>query len=217
MIPEVSIDFGEELFSATTVGVLFHSATGSIIISDCHFGKTTHFRRHALPIPEKAIQKDLNRLEQITKTLNPKRIIFLGDLFHSAENREWNMLSEFLTDRIKLPLILVMGNHDILSAQCYEKAGFELQSRYFIGNIALVHDLEDFKTNSRFVISGHIHPGYRLRGNGRQQVLLPCFYVGSTSLIMPAFGSLTGLAAVEKKHKTDRVFCFTQSKIYEVP
>jgi DNA ligase-associated metallophosphoesterase len=216
MIAETNIKFGATEFIATSESVLYHHATGKLIISDCHFGKTTHFRRHALPIPESAIQKDLLRLESIANRLNPKEIIFLGDLFHSHENREWNILSEFLYTRIKCPLTLVLGNHDILNQKLYEKAGFVIKKQDTIGDIDLLHDISDSTAESIYSISGHLHPGFRIKGSGRQQILLPCFYMGANSLIMPAFGSLTGLAVMQKKQKSDRVFCFTSDRIFEV-
>lgn len=216
MTAETQISFGRTQFTATSDGVLFHQDSGKLIISDCHFGKTTHFRRNALPIPEQAMQKDFLRLEAVVNRLKPNSIIFLGDLFHSYENREWNILSEFLYTRIKSQLVLILGNHDILHQKSYEAAGFELKTHDTINDVCLVHDLADASNESKFNISGHLHPGYKIKGNGRQQILLPCFYVSSSSLIMPAFGSLTGLAIMEKKHKTDSIFCFTSNSIFEV-
>lgn len=213
---ESVIDFGGELFTATTDGVLFHPASGNLILSDCHFGKTTHFRKNALPLPERAMQKDFDRLEAIVSKLNPSKIVFLGDLFHSHANREWDLLSEFLYTRIKCRCTLVLGNHDILGKTHYEQAGFELKMLDSIGSVSLIHDLTDKTEEVIFSISGHLHPGYRIKGTGRQQFSLPCFYVGEKDLIMPAFGSLTGLSILEKKQKTDRIFCFTSNSIFEV-
>lgn len=216
MNKEILIPFGETLFTAHSEGFLFHSESGSLIISDCHFGKTTHFRKHALPIPELAIQRDFLRLKAVADHMQPSRIIFLGDLFHSGSNREWDILSEFLYTHIKATVILVMGNHDILPHQIYREAGFELTDCYPLGEIACVHDKNEVPNKAAFTISGHIHPGYRLSGTGRQKLSLPCFYAGSNHMIMPAFGSLTGLSIIEKKDKKDRVFCYTPERIFEV-
>lgn len=213
---ESNLLFGEEQFTATAEGVLFHPVSGNLIVSDCHFGKTTHFRKHALPVPEQAIEKDFDRLEDIAGRLNPTGITFLGDLFHSFANREWDLLSEFLYTRISCKRTLILGNHDILSLKLYEDAGFYVKTDDFLGQICLIHDLSDKTTDSKYSISGHLHPGYRIKGNGRQQFSLPCFYVGEKDLIMPAFGSLTGLSILEKKQKTDRIFCFTSNSIFEV-
>jgi DNA ligase-associated metallophosphoesterase len=213
---ETSIIFGGESFTATSDGVLLHAASGNLFVSDCHFGKTTHFRKNALPIPEQAMKKDFMRLEDVVKRLNPNRIVFLGDLFHSRENREWDMLSEFLYTRINRPLTLVLGNHDILNKQAYERAGMTLAHEFILGKIHFVHEHANDKQHSAFVVSGHIHPGYHLKGAGKQQLLLPCFYFGKHHAIMPAFGSLTGLSEVEKIHKADKVYCFTPDKIFVV-
>jgi DNA ligase-associated metallophosphoesterase len=214
--PESTLLFGEEQFTATAEGVLFHPVSGNLLVSDCHFGKTTHFRKNALPVPEQAIEKDFNRLEEIVIRLNPSGITFLGDLFHSFVNREWDLLSNFFYTRIPCKRTLILGNHDILSSKLYEDAGFHVKTTDFIGQISLIHDVSDKTAESKFSISGHLHPGYRIKGSGRQQFSLPCFYVGEKDLIMPAFGSLTGLFIMEKKRKTDRIFCFTSNSIFEV-
>ncbi len=216
MNKELLIPFGETLFTAHSEGFLFHPETGSLIVSDCHFGKTTHFRKNAIPIPELAIQRDFLRLKAIVDRLQPSVIVFLGDLFHSAANREWDMLSEFLYTHIKTPVILVKGNHDILPNNIYQEAGLELTQCYQLEKISCIHDFNEIQTHAEFTISGHIHPGFKLSGSGRQKLSLPCFYVGTKHMIMPAFGSLTGLSIVEKTAKNDRVFCFTQEKIFEV-
>ena len=213
---EAGILFGGEEFTATSEGVLLHAETGHLFISDCHFGKTTHFRKNALPIPEQAMKKDFLRLEAIVNRLNPYRIVFLGDLFHSYENREWDMLSEFLYTRIKRPLTLVLGNHDILNKQAYAGAEITLLHEFILGEIRFVHEITTGQQQNQFMVCGHIHPGYRLKGIGRQQILLPCFYFGERHAILPAFGSLTGLCGIEKKTKTDRIYCFTPDKIFAV-
>ena len=216
MTNEILVPFGGSHFLLNSEGVLFHQETGQMIVSDCHFGKTTHFRKNALPVPEKAISIDFERLKAITEKLNPERICFLGDLFHSTMNREWEMLSEFLYTQINCRLTLVLGNHDILNSQAYEHAGFELTDTLMLGNICCIHDRQTNINENVFTISGHLHPGYRIKGLGRQQITLPCFYMGSKELIMPAFGSLTGLHVLDKREKTDRVFCFTPGNIFEV-
>jgi DNA ligase-associated metallophosphoesterase len=216
MKDEIHVSFGGSHFLLSSEGVLFHRETGLMIISDCHFGKTTHFRKNALPVPEKAIMNDFQRLKSVTDKLKPNRICFLGDLFHSTMNREWGMLSEFLYTHIKCRLTLVLGNHDILTSRAYESAGFEITDTLMVGNICCIHDLHNTNSKMNFTISGHLHPGFKIKGLGRQQITLPCFYMGANQLIVPAFGSLTGLHLLEKTDKTDRVFCFTPGNIFEV-
>jgi metallophosphoesterase superfamily enzyme len=42
-------------------------------------------------------------------------------------------------------------------------------------------------------IAGHVHPGFTLFGAGRQSAKLPCFYMHQQTMLLPAFGGLTGL------------------------
>ncbi|HNU41619.1 MAG TPA: phosphoesterase, partial [Cyclobacteriaceae bacterium] len=65
-------------------------------------------------------------------------------------------------------------------------------------------------------LSGHIHPAVRLKGTGRQSVMLPCFYFGKQQGILPAFGSFTGMARIVPK-KEDRIFVIAENKVIAYP
>lgn len=66
-----------------------------------------------------------------------------------------------------------------------------------------------------FNLAGHIHPGVRLRGMGRQQVTLPCFYFGEGQGLLPAFGAFTGLGLIHPKN-TDAVYVITENEVIPV-
>ena len=67
----------------------------------------------------------------------------------------------------------------------------------------LIHENNKNTINQIYTISGHVHPGYRLKGKAKQSINLPCFYVGKKNLILPAFGELTGLYAIKKENQED--------------
>ncbi len=211
------IVFQGERFQCSSLRTLYHPLTGTLVVSDCHFGKTTHFRKNALPLPEMATNKDFDRLALALNQFAVKHVVFLGDLFHSHENREWQMLSDFLYSYPYLTFTLVKGNHDILPLEAYKRAGITITAAVKINNLYLVHDIDETEALSGPFISGHIHPGYRIKGLGKQQLSLPCFFAGNNNLIMPAFGSLTGLALIDKLSAGDRVYCFTEKQFYPLP
>jgi metallophosphoesterase superfamily enzyme len=76
------------------------------------------------------------------------------------------------------------------------------------GPFLFVHDLKDAIDETpagRYVFSGHIHPGIRLSGPGKQSVRLPCYVFSENHALLPAFSHFTGLALIDPE-KTDRVF-----------
>jgi metallophosphoesterase superfamily enzyme len=52
-------------------------------------------------------------------------------------------------------------------------------------------------------------------GKARQQIKLPCFWQKDNALIMPAFGSLTGLKRI-KPGKGDKVFLVSEGRIIAI-
>ena len=64
-----------------------------------------------------------------------------------------------------------------------------------------------------YVVAGHLHPGADLVGAGRQRVRLPCFWFGSRTAVLPAFGDFTGLWPIVPA-VGDRVFVIADGEIF---
>ena len=63
----------------------------SLILSDLHFGKTGHFRKSGIGVPQDIFKKDLQRLFSQIQFFNPTTLLYVGDLFHSHANKELDM------------------------------------------------------------------------------------------------------------------------------
>jgi len=50
----------------------------TLILSDLHFGKTGHFRKAGIAIPQNVYKKNLPRLGLSNKRFNPSNITILG-------------------------------------------------------------------------------------------------------------------------------------------
>jgi metallophosphoesterase superfamily enzyme len=66
-----------------------------------------------------------------------------------------------------------------------------------------------------FNFHGHIHPGVRLRGKGRQSVVLPCFFFGKNYGVLPSFGDFTGLYKLVPR-KSDKVYVIAEDSVIEM-
>jgi uncharacterized protein len=186
---------------------LFWESAMTLVVSDLHFGKTGHFRREGIAIPQTVYQEDLHRLMAQIQYFKPRRIIFTGDLFHSVENSEHALFARWRTS-IDAELILVRGNHDILSPRDYEILGISTHAQCFSeGVFDFVHDPAESQISGegRHRICGHLHPGIRLSGMGKQSLRLSCFYSTPEITILPAFSKFTGLSLIDLQ-PGDKVF-----------
>ncbi|MBK7651255.1 MAG: ligase-associated DNA damage response endonuclease PdeM [Flammeovirgaceae bacterium] len=187
----------------------------TVLMADLHFGKINHFRKAGIPVPARANDKNAESLIAVLQATKPERVIFLGDLFHSHYNEDWEVLGQIRKNFINCSFELVLGNHDILSALQYERNQMKCYANELReGDFILTHEPMPDVPEGLYNLSGHFHPGVTLRGSGKQSVMLPCFYFGQNQGILPAFGSFTGMARIMPR-KEDRVFVIAEDKIID--
>lgn len=185
----------------------------TLFCSDIHLGKASHFRKAGIAISGKTGIKDLDRIAFQIRDRNPSRIVFLGDLFHSEYNSEWEAFIDLRNHFSDVEFILVEGNHDIMDKSFYERANVTvLEEGYIEEGMEWRHHPSELGTH--FQMAGHIHPGLRLYGKARQSIKLPCFVLEPSRLIFPAFGRLTGAVNYEGPEGT-RYLCITDKEIAE--
>jgi DNA ligase-associated metallophosphoesterase len=194
---------------------IFWDEEKTLIIADVHLGKVGHFRKAGIGIPKQMEQYDLAVISDLIQEYKATKIIFLGDLFHSDMNNDWDWLVMWRSLFCKIEIVLVLGNHDILNNKFYTELKFELHNTLNIGPFLFSHqplDPKDLQGEKNYVICGHIHPGVALKGGARQHLTLPCFHFGINQAIIPAFGKFTGKVCV-KNIKGDKVFAILKNKV----
>lgn len=177
----------------------------TIIIADLHLGKTSHFRKAGIPIPNAAKAADQMALMHLLRQAKPDRLIVLGDLFHSASNSECEDLSMITSQFPEVEFELVLGNHDILEPAAYRSMDFSTCERMELGALLLTHEPLEQVPEGQLNLHGHLHPGIRLVGKGRQSTMVPCYFHSAQRMCLPAFGALTGLMRMKPK-ASDQVF-----------
>ncbi|MES1160465.1 MAG: ligase-associated DNA damage response endonuclease PdeM [Bacteroidota bacterium] len=193
---------------------IFWEEEKSLIVSDLHFGKTGHFRKSGIGVPQSIYREDLLRLLSLIQYFQPRQLLVVGDLFHSRENKELALFQRWREDFPQLGIRLIKGNHDILHDDWYQAAGIEVsQERLTIGEFAFIHDITEAESvmskdieeeaTVAYSFSGHIHPGIRINGLGRQSLRFPCFYFGVDFAILPAFSRFTGLASIDPEPQSN--------------
>ena len=187
--------------------VVYWEKENTLILTDLHLGKAGHFRKAGIPIPSGVHHADLDCLSQLINQYQVNRVLMLGDLFHSELNREWLDFCEFLDLHRQIDFLLVKGNHDILPKEAYHEPNLQVYDHTLIISpfVFLHHPPEEKNTRSLYPVSGHIHPGYKVKIKAGQSIKLPCFFIGVEQAILPAFGKFTGCVAL-RKQKKDRVY-----------
>lgn len=186
-----------------------------LIIADVHLGKASHFRKEGFNVTQQAQMGDYANLHNLFTKIKPAKVYFLGDLFHSKINSDWNYFTELISDFEEISFTLIKGNHDIIDEQLFREL-----------NIAIVEEIleeQDFvyshmpvsSPDDKVNIVGHIHPGILLSGKGKQSVKLPCYHLCGNTFLLPAFGKLTGLYLIDCK-ANDRVFGVLPSEVIEL-
>lgn len=194
------------------MGGLFWVEKSLLMISDVHLGKVNHFRKFGAAVPRKAIHKNFVLLDMIVADFQPFQICFLGDLFHSSLNKEWELFENWV-GKTPAEIILVSGNHDIIDPEKYRQLNVEIFPELIIDNFLLTHHPEE--REGLFTFCGHIHPAVKLHGFGRQKLKLPCFFKSKNQMILPAFGEFTGTYTMNPS-KNDEVYAIVEDVVVKV-
>jgi uncharacterized protein len=200
---------------------LFWEEQNILILADIHLGKTGHFRKAGIPVPEGANKADLQRLIAQLFFFKADRVIIVGDFTHSSVNKELELFKKWRNDFPLFRFDLVKGNHDILEDHWYTETNIIIHKKEMvIGDFCFRHETkttDPFEEGSAsFVFSGHVHPGIRISGRGRQALRLPCFYFSKGHCILPAFSKFTGTYKVEPK-KGEIVYAITGTELIKKP
>ncbi|THV58599.1 ligase-associated DNA damage response endonuclease PdeM [Chryseobacterium candidae] len=208
-----NISIGNETFILTNQRAAFWQKEKALILSDLHIGKTAHFRKNGIALPNHIMKSDLERLSALIEYFQPEKFVVVGDLLHAGDNSD---VDEFCTWKNQYPDIqfyLIEGNHDRISETLEKKLCFHHKSEWLeIDDITFIHDFD--ASRSGFQITGHIHPGIVLN-SAVKNIRLPCFALSSNQLLLPAFSEFTGLDT-KNLPKKSAFFVFTDAEIYEI-
>jgi len=201
---------------------IFWEEEKSLIVSDLHFGKTGHFRKSGIAVPQNVFKEDLQRLVAQIQHFQPKHLIVVGDFFHSNANKELELFKKWREDFPGISIHLIKGNHDILQEDWYTSCDIKLnEAEMNISDFTFIHDITSRisvngqLSTANYFFSGHIHPGIRISGAGKQSLCFPCFYFGKRYAVLPAFSRFTGVALIEPE-ENENVFAIVQNKIVQL-
>jgi DNA ligase-associated metallophosphoesterase len=193
-------------------GAIYWINTQTLLIADAHLGKVTHFRKNGFAVPPQIQFSFYKKMDSLLATHSIHRIFFLGDLFHSARNAEWDRFVKW-NQQCSIPAYLVKGNHDILSQDLLAESGLEVVDEWREEGLLLSHHPKE--QTGFFNLCGHLHPGVRMQGKGRQRLKIPCFFHRPKQMILPAFGDFTGLFILQPK-ANDQVYALGEKSVLPI-
>lgn len=194
---------------------LFWKEAGLLAVADLHWGKPESFQQHGIPLPTGVLEDDLARLSQALRVTQAQRLLLVGDLVHSRRG-----ITPAVTERITawraghdVEMVLVRGNHDRhLKLLPPEWRMDVLEEHADEGPFRFSHHPEP--ATGRYSWAGHLHPVLRL-SSGADRLRLPCFHLGPSVGILPAFSAFTGGLDM-KRREGERVFVIAGEAVVEV-
>ena len=161
----------------TPEGAAVHEREELAVIADVHLGYEWARGEGGDCVPEHSLRETIAKLSTMLTRATIRRLVVAGDLVESHRPcprtaRDVRGLRDWLAER-DVTISLVAGNHD--------RAWSKGTPRTFeVDGWTIAHGHEPVSAPK--TITGHIHPVLRASG-----LTAPCFLVGQTRIVLPAF------------------------------
>jgi DNA ligase-associated metallophosphoesterase len=202
------------------MGVVFWPARRTLVASDLHLEKGSHFAARGAFVPPYDTRETLAKLTLVMRRYHPARLVLLGDSFHDARGCERMAPADCaalgrLLDAVE-EVVWVLGNHDPVAPVGLKGVAVQTLSD---GPLTLRHEADPRAAGE---MSGHFHPKATLatRAGG---ISRPCFATDARRVILPAFGAYTGGLDVRDPAlgglfpRGGRVFMLGTDRLFSVP
>jgi DNA ligase-associated metallophosphoesterase len=184
------IDFHGHRLELRPSGALFFPDIATLAVADLHLGKALHYSAAGVFLPPYACDATLEKLDSEAQATGARKIILLGDAFHSARLVAEPDFLPRMIERLsrRAEPVFVLGNHDRPLARALETLACACCEQWRVEPIRLRHE-PDAAGGAQ--IFGHLHPCAHVSTRAGKQ-RRACFAVGRDHIVMPAFGALTG-------------------------
>ena len=196
---------------------LWLPAYDALLVADLHWGKAAAFRAANIPVPTGTTASDLARLSVALGRTRASHLVVLGDLLHAREGRHVNTLATISAWRRSQPALkisLVRGNHDTRAGDPPAELGIDCCNELVLGPFVGLHVPRAHPHG--YALGGHYHPHITLSGRGQASVRLPCFVLGPSVGMLPAFSEFTGKGMYERD-ESDAIYAIAGDTVVPVP
>lgn len=199
--------------------VMYWPAGRTLFAADVHVGKEHVFARSGIALPAGISEDILRRLFSLCDDCGAETLVVLGDFVHSTPlaSESWlSTLSALMDGRPQLTVRIVAGNHDTMQAQSMVDPRIHWQpDSAVLGPFVLQHAPADDERG--YLLSGHLHPAWRLSAGGRHSLKAPVFWFRERHAVLPAFGSFTGGMLIRPDPQHDQLYMAGEDCVVQVP
>jgi putative SbcD/Mre11-related phosphoesterase len=173
-------------------GALWLADARTVLVADLHLGYSWAQRRRGELGPLADVQAR-DKLLKLCAELEPRHIVFLGDLVHAPRpcEPERAYIEETLTLLAeRAQITAVRGNHDRAFAKEFGHLALTKTEAWSSGGLTAIHGdrLERAPVpESGTLIVGHLHPCLSIREASGAGQKLPVFLVNPHCVVLPAF------------------------------
>lgn len=196
---------------------IYWSKEKTLFVADPHFGKAATFRKVGIPVSEHTTEDDCTRLLKMLKSTRAEKLVFLGDFLHARQAKTGSvrtLLFQWREMCADVEILLVRGNHDMKSGDPWSELSIKCFSEPFSMKKWVCRHHPQKKTQIPY-LAGHLHPGYGMKGSAKSWVRAACFWVRQNSIILPAFGSFTGLKNISPNPK-DNIYLTNNDEVVKI-
>ena len=143
---------------ADSSGVIFWSTHATLLVADLHLEKGTASASRGVLLPPYDTRETLNRLTQAIARYEPRRVVALGDSFHSsrvADGLDADGLAQIAALQRGREWVWITGNHD---PAVPKRLGGDVRAELMLDGMALRHLPAASPETGVCEIAGHLHP-----------------------------------------------------------
>jgi DNA ligase-associated metallophosphoesterase len=197
---------------------LIWPARRTLFIADLCLGKDEVFRQSGIATPEGGTMGDLRRIDRLVAAHALTSIVLLGDFLHAAPRsapRYLQTFSEWRQSHGALEFIVVAGNQDRRAAgrELVDVVQWHVND-WQVGPFVCRH--RPAVSSEGYVLSGHLHPVFKLSGSVRERARVPVCWVQPGCAVLPSFGSFTGGGDIEPAGE-DELYAFAGDRVWRLP
>ena len=90
--PYINFSWNGTILELYACQVLFIPSTRELLISDIHIGKAEYFQLNGIPLTNNEDENNINRIYKLINQFKPRKLVILGDLFHSRYSLNKNLI-----------------------------------------------------------------------------------------------------------------------------
>lgn len=217
----LNIELAGHSFELLSQGGMFWPKHSALLVADLHLGKDATFRHFGIGVPPGSTRGTLDAVSSMLNSTGAQELFVLGDLCHARSSLSQTTRDEFerfQDAHANVAFHLVEGNHDRSAGRLPANWRMnDLGTVFHIDGVTLAHEPADCPRGSALLITGHLHPAWRIRHGGESTGKLSCYWHGHASrcLVMPACGHFTGTAMITPKAR-DGVWVIADDQVIPV-